>query len=252
MHNVAGHRPYSLLAEAYDDIVGRKFFLLVRDAFEHIVARHRIGFASVADLGCGTGLFARYLNRLWRVPVFGVDISPAMLRVAASNCRGTKVTLLRQDLLRLALPRPVDLITANFDTVNHLVGDGDLPRLFRRVFRHLHPGGHFIFDFITPCNPPDEMTVHFRRSADGRKDVAQRIRWVPTRRLFLYDIMFRDPASPRGRMELHRERAYSPQEVASWLMEAGFMLRDVLDAATLRRATVCPSRVIVVAQKVLH
>jgi hypothetical protein len=53
-------------------------------------------------------------------------------------------------------------------------------------------------------------------------------------------------------MELHRERAYSPQEVASWLMEAGFMLRDVLDAATLRRATVCPSRVIVVAQKVLH
>ena len=133
MHNVAGHRPYSLLAEAYDDIVGRKFFLLVRDAFEHIVARHRIGFASVADLGCGTGLFARYLNRLWRVPVFGVDISPAMLRVAASNCRGTKVTLLRQDLLRLALPRPVDLITANFDTVNHLVGDGDLPRLFRRL-----------------------------------------------------------------------------------------------------------------------
>ena len=246
---VAGHRPYSLLADAYDDIVGRNFFSLVRDAFERIVARHRIGFRSAADLGCGTGLFARYLNALWRVPVFGVDLSPAMLRIAAANCRGAKVTLLRQDIRRLLLPRRVDLVTANFDTVNHLVGDGELPRLFRRVFDHMHPGGHFIFDFVTPCNPPDGVTVHFRRSADGRKNVAQSIRWVPERRLLLYRIVFREPASACGRVELHRERAYSPRQVASWLLDAGFVLREVLDAATLRQAVGCPSRIIVVAHK---
>jgi SAM-dependent methyltransferase len=246
---VAGHRPYSLLADAYDDIVGRNYFSLVRDAFERIVARHRIGFRSAADLGCGTGLFARYLNALWRVPVFGVDLSPAMLRIAAANCRGAKVTLLRQDIRRLLLPRRVDLVTANFDTVNHLVGERDLPRLFRRVFHHLHPGGHFIFDFITPCNPPDGVTVHFRRSEDGRKSVAQKIRWVPGRRMFVYQIVFREPGSPCSRVEVHRERAYSPREVAAWLMDAGFVLREVLDAATLRRAGACPPRIIVVAHK---
>ena len=65
--------PYSLLADAYDDIVGRNFFHLIRRAFESIIARHRIDFSSVADLGCGTGLFARYLNALWHVPVFAID-----------------------------------------------------------------------------------------------------------------------------------------------------------------------------------
>ncbi|HTP98164.1 MAG TPA: class I SAM-dependent methyltransferase [Casimicrobiaceae bacterium] len=240
--------PYTLLADAYDDIVGRDFFALLRGMFERIVARHRIAFSSAADLGCGTGLFARYLNALWRVPVFAVDRSPSMLHRAARNCRGARVTLLRQDIRRLLLPRPVDLVTANFDTVNHLLQDGDLPALFRRVHRHLRPGGHFIFDFITPCDPP-AGTVHYRASSQGERDVAQRIRWIPARRLLLYDIVFRDPARGPPRVEFHRERAYAPSEVAAWLADAGFVVREVLDANTLARAARCPTRAIVVAQR---
>lgn len=240
-------RPYSLLADAYDDIVGRNFFALLREVFERIVHRHRIAFSSAADLGCGTGLFARYLNSLWRVPVFAVDRSPAMLRVAASNCRGADVTLLRQDIRRLVLPYAVDLVTANFDTVNHLLDDRDLPALFQRVHAHLRPGGHFIFDFITPCDPPSG-TLHFRASRNGHSRVAQRIRWHPARRLLLYDIVFREQARA-PRVEFHRERAYAPQEVATWLADAGFVLRDVLDARTLERAARCPTRAIIIAQK---
>jgi len=239
--------PYTVLADAYDDIVGRDFFALVREMFERIVARHRIAFASAADLGCGTGLFARYLNALWRVPVFAVDRSPSMLRKAARNCRGAGVTLLRQDIRRLLLPAPVDLVTANFDTVNHLLRDGDLPALFARVHRQLRPGGHFVFDFITPCDPP-QGTMRYRASARG-EEVAQRIRWVPARRLLLYDIVFRDPSRGAPRVELHRERTYAPSEVAAWLSDAGFVVRDVLDASTLEPATYCPTRAIVVARK---
>ena len=49
------------------------------------------------------------------------------------------------------LPQRVDLVTANFDTLNHLINDGELPVLFQHVYDHLRPGGHFMFDFITPC-----------------------------------------------------------------------------------------------------
>ena len=174
--------PYGLLAAAYDDVIGRDFFERVRRVFEHLIGRHRIGFSSAADLGCGTGLFARYLNSLWRVPVFGVDVSPAMLRVAASNCRDTNVTLLRQDIRHLRLPQRVDLVTANFDTLNHLINDGELPVLFQHVYDHLRPGGHFIFDFITPCDPLGATAIiHRRQSRDGRRHVTQRIRWAPGR-----------------------------------------------------------------------
>lgn len=242
-------RPYSLLADAYDDVIGRNFFERIRAAFENIVARHRIAFSSAADLGCGTGLFARYLNALWRVPVFGVDFSPAMLGVAAANCRDGGVTLLRQDIRKLRLPRPVDLMTANFDTVNHLVRDGDLAMLFRRVHDQLRPGGHFIFDFITPCGPRPGVVVHHARSGDGRRHIVQRIRWRPATRMLLYDIVFRDMARGGPRFELHRERAYFPADVARWLMDAGFVLLEVLDATTLRRAAACPARAIVIAAR---
>ena len=36
--------PYGLLADAYDDVIGRNFFDHIRRKFEHLVARHRIGF----------------------------------------------------------------------------------------------------------------------------------------------------------------------------------------------------------------
>jgi SAM-dependent methyltransferase len=242
--------PYGPLAEAYDDVIGRDFFQRVRRVFERLVGRHRIGFSSAADLGCGTGLFARYLNSLWRVPVFGVDMSPAMLRVAASNCRDTNVILLCQDIRRFRLPQRVDLVTANFDTLNHLVNDGELPVLFRRVYDQLRPGGHFIFDFITPCDPLGAAAIiHRRRSRDGRRCVTQRIRWAPGRRMLFYEILLRDSARPIPHLERHLERTYWPRDVATWLMDAGLILRDVLDAATLHKAAGCHRRIIVVAQK---
>jgi hypothetical protein len=46
----------------------------------------------------------------------------------------------------------------------------------------------------------------------------------------------------RPGLELHCERTYWPRDVATWLMDAGLVLRDVLDAATLRNATACHRR----------
>jgi predicted TPR repeat methyltransferase len=60
-HPVA--RPYSELAATYDATLGVPIFVGTRRAFEELVIRYGIDFRSAADIGCGTGLFARYLNR---------------------------------------------------------------------------------------------------------------------------------------------------------------------------------------------
>lgn len=240
--------PYRRLAGLYDDVVGRPFFAWVRRMFADLVQRHRIAFDSAADLGCGTGLFARHLSRAWRVPVFGIDRSPEMLWIAARNCRDTPVALLHQDIRQLRLPRRVDLVTANFDTVNHLLHPIDLVGLFRRVHGALNDGGHFVFDFIPPCGPRASVSVHHRDSPDGRKGVTQRIRWTPSTRLLSYRIQLRGPGSPAA-IELHTERTYEPRDIAQWLSDSGFIVREVLDAKTLRGMLFCPRRVVVVAQK---
>lgn len=145
--------PYCRIASVYDCTVGFPFFLRVRDAFERLVRRYGIRFASAADIGCGTGLFACYLNRFWGVPVFAVDRSGDMLRLARRNCRRESVCFLQQDIRCLGLPSRVDLITANFDTLNHLTAPEDLRLAFQCVASNLQPAGHFYFDILTPCQP---------------------------------------------------------------------------------------------------
>ncbi len=145
--------PYSRLATDYDATIGIPFFHQTRDLFERLFRKYGIRFRSAADIGCGTGLFARYLKVSRDINVFAVDLSEPMLRVAQRNCRGTNVVLLRQDIRCLRLPHPVDLITANFDTLNHILSNQDLLRTLKRVAKNLNPGGHFIFDVVTNCLP---------------------------------------------------------------------------------------------------
>lgn len=239
--------PYSRLAAEYDATLGLPFFPQAREAFERLVRKYGINFDSAADIGCGTGLFARHLNISRSVPVYAVDLSEPMLRIAARNCCGTNVVLLKQDIRRLCLPRKVDLITANFDTLNHMLSANDLRKTLRRVFDNLKPGGHFIFDVVTNCYALGSRSyvTRFRRQY---RSVTQTVRVDPIRKLISILISIRSPNTWKPIIERHCERAYSPAELGTALHETGFVIRGVHDAAPYA-ATRCPQRIIVVASK---
>jgi SAM-dependent methyltransferase len=244
-------RPYSRLAPAYDRALGISNFIGTRAAFEALMRRYGIQFRSAADVGCGTGLFACYLSQCWDVPVFGVDRSPEMLTVAKRNCAGSKVWLLLQDIRCLCLPCPVDLITANFDTVNHLMTGCDLKLAYSRIWENIKPEGHFIFDMITPCQTLAGGRTYTRHLSSGSCPVTHEIFWDPWKKMLSIFVSLRSPRSLVAIMEKHRERAYSPIAAGQWLRDVGFMLRGVHDAATLRPAVDCPPRVIIIAKKSL-
>src|SRR5262244_1027244 len=194
-HNVK--RPYSELASAYDQIIGWPAFHSARRAFESLARRYSLRFRSAADIGCGTGLFARYLSESWSAPVWAVDISPEMLRVAQRNCLGANVRLLRQDIRCLRLPEPVDLVTSNFDALNHLTGEGDLRIAFQRVAENLRPGGHLYFDLVTPCYPLGGGMTYARRMSARSRRLIQRIRWDTARNLISISMVMRSMDSPQ-------------------------------------------------------
>src|SRR5262249_13733193 len=146
-HRVLRARPYSALAHDYDVALGLESFRRTKRLFNWLVKEFLIPFDSAADVGCGTGLFARYLSGRLRVPVFGLDQSRGMLRMAKRNCRGARVRLFHQDLRSMKFPSPVHLVTANFETINYLVSLGDLEIALKRIAESLRPDGHFIFDF---------------------------------------------------------------------------------------------------------
>jgi SAM-dependent methyltransferase len=241
-------RPYGHLASRYDASIGIPFFHKTRRAFEKLISRYGITFRTAADIGCGTGLFASYLNRSWNVPVMGVDISRDMLRIAARNCRSVRVSLLRQDIRALRLPYPVDLVTCNFDTLNHLVQDGDLAKSFRSVYANLNAGGHFIFDMLLQCGPVAKAH-RYGAFQTAQREVTQHLRWDPTSRRVSILVSIRSRSTPRRIVEAHCERAYSPEEIGQALLEAGFVIRGIHDAMTLRMPGHCSPRIIVVATK---
>lgn len=243
---------YAALAPHYDDAVGRPFFGALRRAFDHLVARHGLRFRDALDLGCGTGLFARHLAERYGARVLGVDNAPAMLAVARRTCQDGRVSFLRQDLRELALPCRFDLVTANFDTLNHLRDPDDLQRVLRAIASLMRPGGHLVFDVLTPAAARELGTRHPRwlrlargrvwqgvriaRSADGASELVTTLRIV--RRM-----QTQQPVAEQA------ERLYPTAQVGAALRDAGLVLRDLLDARTLQPAMTEPVRALFVARK---
>ncbi len=109
---------------------------------EQVLARLPLrGDERAIDVGCGTGrLTARLLERLPRGFVLGIDLSENMLEVARRELLprfGERVRLERQDVLKLQVDAPVDVVfsTATFHWVL------DQKALYGALLGALKPGG---------------------------------------------------------------------------------------------------------------
>ncbi len=141
---------YRRFAEAYDWAGSLDFS---RRAFRRVMAvcrEYRLRLGRHLDLGCGTGTLAILMAEAgWKV--IGLDLSEAMLAQAKQKAQdaGQAVEFVQQDMRHLRVAEPVNLVTAFYDTLNHLLFAEDVEATFRGVARALVPGGLFVFDVNT-------------------------------------------------------------------------------------------------------
>jgi len=241
-------RRYTALSTVYDATIGRRFFRQARRAFLHLARRYGIAPSAAADLGAGTGLFAAWLARRYGIPVYAVERSAPMLEAGACRMLAAGVTPILQDIRELQLPRPVDLAVSNYDTINHLLRPADVKAAFGAIARNLTPGGFFVFDVITPAQAPGPVVLQFR--SGRRVRVSQTVGYDPLRRIVRVTVRIHARGRQCAVTERHVERVYSLPALARWLNEAGFRLRGLFDAATVRHVRYAsPSRAILVAQR---
>jgi trans-aconitate 2-methyltransferase len=123
-------------AASYDRVSDPQF----QWALEQLEPHEFRGDEIVLDAGCGTGRVTAELGR--RVPrgrVYGVDVAPSMVAHARERLAGA-ATILHQDLVKLSLPEPVDVIFSN--ATFHWIDDHEA--LFATLRRALKPSGVLI------------------------------------------------------------------------------------------------------------
>ncbi len=224
--------PYHWLAQYYDQFFG-PFRGPIEAAREQLLAPILPHVASACDMACGTGYTVLALARRG-IRVLGVDLSPAMCRAARAKLRGAgfPARIFQGDMRTFRLPEPVDLVTCEYDAINHLPRKQDLVRVAKAVARALNPGGHFFFDVNNRAGfaaywkgslwieHPGAVLV-MRNGNDAAHDCAwSNCEWF-----------FQEGALWRRRHERVEEVCWSAAEVRAALARAGFSRVRAWDSA---------------------
>ena len=217
---------YRFLAGCYDRFTYDVDYAAWAGYIEKHFRKRPLPGNTVLDLACGTGSLTRELA-LRGYEMIGADQSPEMLAEAAEKNRGAapiEPIFLCQSMEKLDLYGTIDACVCCLDSVNYVTDPKKLARAFQRVHLFLMPGGLFLFD----VNTPEKLAgLDGQVFLDETEDAYCVWRAEFSRRICTYfmDIFRLDPSTgqwDRGE-ELHRERAYTVEELTTLLEGAGFV-----------------------------
>jgi SAM-dependent methyltransferase len=137
---------YERLAPFYDELTSEHDYDSWTAHLERAARKAGLRGERLLDAACGTGKsFLPLLRRGYEVTAF--DLSPEM--VALARAKAPDAELFVEDIRTLGSVGSFDLITCLDDSLNYLVGDGDLDAALSSLAGNLAPGGVLVFDLNT-------------------------------------------------------------------------------------------------------
>lgn len=228
---------YEALAASYDGLMADGAYRKRADYLVRCFEKSAIPVRSVLDLACGTGTIACLLAARG-YDVIATDGSGEMLTQAMAKAAELDhpPLFVHQTMPRLRLGQEVDAVISTLDSLNYLTREKDIRETFGRVHRWLKAGGQFIFDVNTPYKFRS-MDAQMYTDETEESYCVWRTFFSEKTRLCTYQVdLFRlrsDGAWERD-YEEHRERAWTEEELRTFLADAGF--RDVKLTGDLKRS----------------
>jgi SAM-dependent methyltransferase len=242
---------YSSYAKIYEAIGQGAFAaqLMRRLLVSRDVPKHML------DLACGTGAAALICAAAGST-VTGVERSADMLAIAREKAHylGYPIAFHQGDIRHLdALHLPAssyDLVVCLYDSLNYLLEDGDLDRVFQGVALHLLPGGRFVFDMNTHHEMCGWLEYDQVVYDSDTYLVINRLDYDEENRRGRARIIWFAKAGDRWQRgeELHIERAWSEEEVLVALAASGLQLDQQLTPDLTPTAPDAP-RIVYIAYK---
>lgn len=195
--------------------------------------------SEITELGCGTGSFTMELSKAG-YKMTGIDLSSDMLSVAKEKFEDTdysEVVFSEQDMTEFELPSKADAIVSVCDSINYLVEDGDLDKVFKQVKNNLKSNGVFIVDlktkyFYETVLAYNTMAENFENCSyiwDNYYHEEEKINE------YLLTVFVSEGKLYRKFVENHFQKAYEVEELMDAARKNGFIHMDVYDAFTMEK-----------------
>lgn len=243
---------YEYFAGCYDVLTGNVDYERRGEYFHQLMVEYGKTTGILVDLACGTGSLSEFFARL-SYDVIGVDASEDMLSAAMEKKMesGSDILYLHQRMQELDLFGTVDIVLCALDSFNHITDAVELAAVFDRISLFLNEDALLLFDvntiykheqvlgnntFVYDC---DEVYCVWQNSLLDHHIVQIDLD------LFEYD---EEADCYYREQESFCERAYSREEIESFLERAGFDVLAVYADDTRQAPTATSERLIYVAK----
>jgi ribosomal protein L11 methyltransferase len=127
-------------------------------ALDILARKHK--FLNPLDMGCGSGILAIAMAKLWRVPVTGIDVDPVSVKVSRENAKHNKIsefTIFEQgngyNAPLVKYNAPYDLIVAN-------ILARPLVKMAPSLARNLDKGGYAVLSGLLVRQEKMVLSAH--------------------------------------------------------------------------------------------
>lgn len=244
---------YEIFASVYEELMDNVPYETWAECIGSILKKYGISDGLVLDLACGTGVLTRLLSRMG-YDMIGVDASEEMLlRAREAEDPGEKEILyLHQDMREFELYGTVEAVICACDSLNYILEEEELLKVFSLVNNYLEKDGLFIFDMNTEYK--FSRVLGDATIAENREDLS--FIWENTydeeEKINEYALtMYMEEAQGLYRRyeEFHYEKAYALEEIRRLLKKAGMQFVGAFDGYEMGEISDTTERFLVIARE---
>lgn len=230
---------YTDFASVYDLCMDTVPYDEWAQAIRDRLTEYGISDGLVCELGCGTGEMTERLSLLG-YDMIGIDASEDMLMEAREKLyerteeERRDILYLLQDMREFELYGTVRAFVSVCDSMNYLLTEQDLLKVFRLVNNYLDRNGIFLFDMKTEAcyleMGNETRAENFNGAAVIWENAYKKRKKQNTYRVTMFLREHGDLY--RKSTEIHVQQAYTPEQVKKLLAEAGMEFLAVWDVET--------------------